>query len=112
MKSAIAFVFFLIAGLAFAQTPVPGLDDSLGLARLKDYSAARVSSGNKFVSSNDDSKRIMPGESLVMADLKGPGAVTHIWLTVADNEFGWPRLLRIRVYYDGYKTPSVDAPLG
>ena len=47
-----------------------------------------------------------------MADLKGAGVVTHIWLTVADNEFGWPRLLRIRVYYDGYKTPSVDAPLG
>ncbi len=23
-----------------------------------------------------------------------------------------PRLLRIRVYYDGSKTPSVDAPLG
>ena len=38
--------------------------------------------------------------------------VTHIWLTVADNEFAWPRLLRLRVYYDGHKTPSVDAPLG
>jgi hypothetical protein len=38
--------------------------------------------------------------------------VTHIWVTVADNEFAWPRLLRLRVYYDGHKTPSVDAPLG
>ena len=30
----------------------------------------------------------------------------------ADNEFAWPRLFRLRVYYDGRKTPSVDAPLG
>ncbi len=33
-------------------------------------------------------------------------------MTIADNEYGWPRLLRLRVYYDGSETPSVDAPLG
>ena len=82
------------------------------LARLKNYTAHRVSSGNRFVGSNDDSKRIMPGETLLMADLTGPGVVDHIWLTVADNEFAWPRLVRLRVYYDGKKTPSVDVPLG
>ena len=104
-------ILLLICGTAWAQ--IPGdLSDSLGLARLKNYSAARASSGNPDVASNDDSKRIMPGDTLVMADLQGAGVVTHIWLTVADNEFGWPRLLRLRVYYDGYKTPSVDAPLG
>jgi D-arabinan exo alpha-(1,3)/(1,5)-arabinofuranosidase (non-reducing end) len=64
------------------------------------------------VGSNDDSKRIMPGETLDLADLTGPGVVTHIWVTVADNEYAWPRLLRLRVYYDGHKTPSVDSPIG
>jgi hypothetical protein len=54
----------------------------------------------------------MPGETLVMVDLKGPGVVSHIWVTVADNEYAWPRLVRLRVYYDGKKTPSVDVPLG
>ena len=112
MKTLLSLVFLLVSGTTFAQLPSGELSDSLGLARLKDYSAARVSSGNRYVASNDDSKRIMPGETLVMADLKGAGVVTHIWLTVADNEFAWPRLLRIRVYYDGSKTPSVDAPLG
>ncbi len=112
MKILFSLVFLFASATTFAQLPGGDLSDSLGLARLKDYSAARVSSGNKYVASNDDSKKIMPGETLVMADLQGAGAVTHIWLTVADNEFGWPRLLRIRVYYDGYKTPSVDAPLG
>ena len=95
-----------------AQTPANDLSDSLGLTQLKKYSSHRVSSGNSYIASNDDSKRIMPGDTLVMADVAGPGMVTHIWLTVASNEFAWPRLLRIRIYYDGHKTPSVDAPLG
>jgi HEAT repeat protein len=97
---------------AYAQTPANDLSDSLGLAQLKKYSSHRVSSGNRNIASNDDSKRIMPGDTLVMADVAGPGMITHIWLTVANNEFAWPRLLRVRVYYDGHKTPSVDAPLG
>jgi len=82
------------------------------LPRMKTFTAHRVSSNNRFVGSNDDSKRIMPGETLVMADLRGPGVVSHIWVTVADNEYAWPRLVRLRVYYDGKKTPSVDVPLG
>jgi hypothetical protein len=110
---AILITFLMqLAAAANAQSRPVDEADSLDIARIKDYSAARVSSGNRFVASNDDSKRIMPGETLVMADLQGAGMISHIWLTVADNEFAWPRLLRIRVYYDGYKTPSVDAPLG
>lgn len=97
-------LLLLMAGSAASQ-----MQD---LPRLKNYSAHRVSSQNRYVGSNDDSKRIMPGETLVMADLAGPGVVNHIWLTVADNEFAWPRLVRLRVYYDGKKTPSVDVPLG
>ncbi|HTB12507.1 MAG TPA: DUF2961 domain-containing protein [Bryobacteraceae bacterium] len=97
-----ALVF--LAGNAAAQMP--------DLPRLKNFTAHRTSSSNRYVGSNDDSKRIMPGETLVMADLTGPGVVSHIWLTVADNEFAWPRLVRLRVYYDGKKTPSVDVPLG
>jgi len=102
----------LFGAIGAAQTPggVPsGLSD---LPRMKTFTAHRVSSNNRFVGSNDDSKRIMPGETLVMADLRGPGVVNHIWITVADNEYAWPRLLRLRVYYDGKKTPSVDVPLG
>ncbi len=115
MKStslSLPLLFILTAAALSAQTPDSDFLGSLGLARLKDYSSGRVSSGNRYVFSNDDSKRIMPGETLVLANLNGPGMVTHIWLTVAHNEFAWPRLARLRVYYDGHKTPSVDAPLG
>lgn len=93
-----------------AQTPlVPDLQD---LTRLKDFTAERVSSNNLDPLSNDDSWRPIAGETVVLADLTGPGVVTHIWLTVAANEYGWPRLLRLRVYYDGSETPSVDSPVG
>ena len=102
----------LTATTCSAQGGADDFLDGLGLARLKGYSSARVSSGNRYVASNDDSKRILPGETLVMAEVPGAGMITHIWVTVANNEFGWPRLLRLRVYYDGHKTPSVDTPLG
>jgi len=80
--------------------------DSLGIARLKHYTAHRAASTNRYVLSNDDSKHILPGETEVIADLQGPGAVTHIWFTGAANEFAWPRLFRLRVYYDGKRRPA------
>ena len=107
-----ALLLLLCGAAASAQIPNVPPADALDLARLKNYTSGRVSSSNRFMASNDDSKRIMPGETLLMADLQGHGMITHIWLTVADNEFAWPRLIRLRVYYDGHKTPSVDAPLG
>jgi hypothetical protein len=98
-------LLFCIVAIACAQDDAP-------LWRLKDYEAYRASSNNENLRSNDDSKRPIPGQSVVLADLEGPGMVTHIWITVASNEYGWPRLLRFQVFYDGSPTPSVDAPLG
>ncbi len=46
---------------------------------------------------------------VTLADIKGPGAVQHIWITV-DPQF-W-RSLVLRMYWDGEKTPSVETPLG
>jgi hypothetical protein len=86
--------------------------DPYQLAAPKPFVARRASSNNPDWNSNDDSKRPIPGETIVLADLKGPGVVSHIWMTIADNEYGWPRLLRLRIYYDGSDTPSVDAPVG
>ena len=96
----------------WAQIATTDPMDPLNYARLKTFSAYRSSSNNLYVNSNDDSKHPIPGETLVLADLKGPGIVNHIWITIANNEYAWPRLLRLRVYYDGHKTPSVDVPLG
>jgi Protein of unknown function (DUF2961)/HEAT repeats len=115
LRGGIRFSLWTFCGLlAIAAARSDGGEylDPLGLAAPKKFTAHRVSSASDAIFSNADRKTVMPGETLVMADLTGPGMITHIWLTNADNEFAWPRLLRLRVYYDGAKTPSVDAPLG
>jgi len=113
-KSVFALLALCLAGVpsARAQQPPRGLPDPFHLLEPKDFRAYRSSSNNPDPNSNDDSKRPIPGETTVLADLQGPGVVTHLWVTIADNEYGWPRLLRLRVYYDGSATPSVDAPIG
>jgi len=88
------------------------ISDPFRLTEPKNFTAHRASSNNPDWNSNDDSQRPIPGETTVLADLQGPGVVNHLWMTIADNEYGWPRLLRLRVYYDGSEVPSVDAPIG
>ncbi|MGO8786286.1 MAG: DUF2961 domain-containing protein [Terriglobia bacterium] len=107
----ILWLLLLPAG-SYAQIASTNPLDPLEFPRLKTFGAYRSTSNNLYVDSNDDCKHPIPGETVVLADLQGPGIVTHLWVTVADNEYAWPRLLRLRVYYDGDKTPSVDAPLG
>ena len=102
----------LAAAPARSQNINPGFPDPYRLTEPKNFEAFRATSNNEDWNSNDDSKRPIPGETTVLADLQGPGVVTHMWITIADNEYGWPRLLRLRVYYDGSPIPSVDAPLG
>lgn len=50
---------------------------------------------------------IAPGECLTMADIEGPGAIQHIWLTIGK----WRHCI-LRIYWDGSDTPSVECPVG
>ena len=111
---ALAFLALFGSPAARAQTSpaITGPIDPLSFTQLKDFDAFRSSSNNPDPNSNDDSKHPIAGETVTLADLEGPGIVTHVWVTIAANEYGWPRLLRLRVYYDGSSEPSVDAPVG
>ena len=52
----------------------------------------------------------IPGKATAtLADIDGPGAIQHIWLTVFPTY--WRRLI-LRFYWDHEETPSVEAPLG
>ncbi len=46
---------------------------------------------------------------VTLADIKGPGTIQHIWITV--HPARWRDLI-IRMYWDGETAPSVEAPLG
>lgn len=54
------------------------------------------------------SVNIAPGEVFTMADIEGPGAITHIWMTIAGNK----RLSILRIYWDEQEHPSVEVPIG
>ncbi len=110
--SALAAILVMAGATVCAQGPPANFPDPFRLVEPKNFTAHRASSNNPDWNSNDDSKRPIPGETVVLADLKGPGVLTHLWVTIADNEYGWPRLLRLRIYYDGDAEPSVDAPVG
>lgn len=47
--------------------------------------------------------------TVVLADIDGPGAIQHFWITVAPNLW---RNLVLRCYWDAEETPSVEVPLG
>ncbi len=52
----------------------------------------------------------LPGNSLTtLADIEGPGAIQHIWLTV--HPLAWRRLV-LRFYWDHEETPSIEVPVG
>ena len=51
---------------------------------------------------------INPGETLVLADVDGPGAIQQIWMTPTGNY----RFTILRFYWDGEETPSVEVPVG
>ena len=51
---------------------------------------------------------IQPGETLVLAEVEGPGAIQQIWMTAG----GACRFAILRFYWDGEETPSVEVPVG
>jgi hypothetical protein len=54
------------------------------------------------------SVRIKAGETFVLADIKGSGAIQQIWMTPTGH---W-RYSILRMYWDDETTPSVEVPVG
>jgi hypothetical protein len=51
---------------------------------------------------------IQAGQTFVMADINGCGAIQHIWMTPTGNN----RFNILRIYWDGEENPSVECPVG
>jgi hypothetical protein len=98
-----------------AATARPALDLSL-----LDPLGAPVVGRNRRVSSNEqpkwhdenlDMNWLMPGESVAMPLLRGPGVITHIWFTSHAGWAGELDALVLRIYWDGQEAPGVEVPL-
>lgn len=95
--------------------------DLSGLMQTKPGISRAVSSADPNPDSNMDRIRyITPGETKVLADIKGPAVIRHIWLTFNEARPNWleatgsarPDEIIIRMYWDDSKEPAVEAPLG
>jgi hypothetical protein len=82
-----------------------------GLAQLRDARSHRRSSWDR-AGGNADMHMLQPGETLALAEMQGPGAVRHIWMTTMSREDAYLRKSVVRMYWDGAGTPCVEAPLG
>lgn len=77
------------------------------LARITNNKTGRVSSWDT-TGRNADWWKIPAGQSRVLADIKGPGVITHIWMTQGNHY----RECLLKITWDNAKHPSVLAPLG
>jgi hypothetical protein len=70
--------------------------------------------------SNRDNKSVPPGQTKILMNVKGPGIITHIWMTFLGPEpHPWAKKgsanhqeMLLRMYWDGSKRPCVEAPVG
>jgi len=99
-----------VTALVLVASGLAGQDLLKGLAERQDHRSRRVSSYDRS-GGNRDSIVIEPGATAVLAEIAGPGALHHIWTTIAAEPF-YGRKIVLRVYWDGETSPSVEAPIG
>jgi hypothetical protein len=88
--------------------------DLAHLAEFRDYKPRRISSTDAEHRNADGTQRnpIQPGETREIATIAGAGIIKHIWITIATPESHHLKKIVLRMYWDGEKDPSVEAPIG
>ena len=76
--------------------------------------------GDGSEESNFDNYNVPPGATHVLLDEKGPGVITHLWMTFLGPEpQPWAKKgsanhqeMLLRAFWDGRERPAVEAPVG
>jgi Protein of unknown function (DUF2961). len=79
-----------------------------GMATLEEGSASRAASDLGVGWKVNPYLVIQGGKTVTIADIEGPGAIQHIWMTPTGK---WRDAI-IRIYWDGLDYPSVESPIG
>lgn len=85
-----------------------------GMASLNDKHLPNLSNASNAARDLGQGWKVNPfvniksGETFTMAEIEGPGAIQHIWMTPTGN---W-RFSIIRIYWDDETEPSVECPVG
>ncbi len=112
-NTAILSIMFMIVftGLLQAQSQLEKILSPSGLPFLKRSKLIEVSSYDT-TGGNNDRITIKDGKTATIADIKGPGVITRIWVTIDSRDPYFLRRILVKMYWDGEKNPSVEAPIG
>jgi Protein of unknown function (DUF2961) len=110
MINRLACCFLLVASSA-APLLAQGFDWQIDATRQQTYVPHRASSADP-TGANKDARTVGPGATFTVLDVDGPGAIAHIWFTIADNEAYHLKRIVLRMYWDGETSPAVEAPIG
>jgi hypothetical protein len=109
-----SFLILLVSFVVVISATAQPSSDLFSVAQIKKgIRSKRISSYDTTGGNNDRFENIKPGEKRTLFDIKGPGIINHIWITIAPD----PAALRrddivIRMFWDGSASPSVESPLG
>ncbi len=108
-----AFLAALVALAACGSPPQPDLNgpfdhllDVSSVPRFVHVSSYDTTGGNL------DRLEIAAGDTAVLLDVRGPGVIRRLWMTVASRDPHYLRRITLKMYWDDESTPSVLAPLG
>jgi hypothetical protein len=80
-------------------------------ATFENPSGARGAGGSTYRGrKGSPSRSVQPGETVVLADIEGPGTIRHIWMTFPYARPDVMRRIWLEVYYDGASEPSMSVP--
>ena len=102
---------FVFIGLLNAQSELENILSPDGLPFLKKSKLIEVSSYDT-TGGNNDRIAIKDGKTATIADIKGPGVITRIWVTIDSRDPYFLRRILIKMYWDDEKNPSVEVPIG
>jgi len=111
IKKGISLFLFIVFFQAMTGL-IPAQDQDLlsKLGRQQNFTSKRISSYDRS-GGNRDRLTIKPGKTAVLAEIKGPAAIHHIWVTISAEPF-YGRKIILRIYWDGEENPSVETPIG
>jgi hypothetical protein len=81
-----------------------------GMYLARDYEFERIVSNP--TAGPDGGNVLKPGEVREVADIRGPGVISHIWFTLSRQTDYVLKDCVLRIYWDGEKEPSVEVPIG
>jgi hypothetical protein len=96
---------------SLAQSRPSGNDFMPKYARAQEYRSLKQSSHDR-TGGNRDAFPIAAGATQTLFESNEPGAITHIWFTIAAQSQMHLKELVLRAYWDGNAKPSVEVPVG